>query len=58
MSPSFVPSIKELAGHVNQKLAEDVLTHALTLKTTSQVKRYMAEQMRKLAPDLAMLDMA
>ncbi len=58
MSPSFVPSIKELAGHVDQKRAQSILQHALTLKTTAQVKRYMAEQVRELAPDLAMLDMA
>ena len=58
MSPAFIPSIKELASHINQTTAEWVLQRALKLKTTSQVKRFMSSQMAKLAPNLAILDTA
>jgi phosphotransferase system enzyme I (PtsI) len=56
MSPAFVPSIKELAAHVDKARAEWILNRALKLKTTSHVKRFMAEQVKELAPNLAMLD--
>jgi phosphotransferase system enzyme I (PtsI) len=58
MSPSFVPSIKDLAAHVDVVRAESILQHALTLKTTARIKNYMAEQLKQLAPNLAMLDIA
>ncbi len=56
MSPAFVPSIKELASHVHLPHAEWVLHRAMKLKTTDQVKRFMAKQLTELAPNLAMLD--
>jgi phosphotransferase system enzyme I (PtsI) len=58
MSPAFIPTIKELAGHVTQDAAERILRRALTLKTTSQIQRFMADQITRLAPDLALLDTA
>jgi phosphotransferase system enzyme I (PtsI) len=58
MSPALVPSIKELATHVHVSHAEWVLQRALKLKTTEQVKRFMADQLRQLAPNLTMLDIA
>ncbi len=56
MSPAFVPSIKELAKHVHRTHAEWVLQRAMKLKTTEQVKRFMADQVKQLAPKLTMLD--
>ena len=56
MSPAFVPSIKELARHVRQSHAEWVLNRAMKLKTTSEVKRFLAKQLHELAPNLTMLD--
>jgi phosphotransferase system enzyme I (PtsI) len=56
MSPAFIPSIKELASHINQNTAEWVLKRALKLKTTAHVKRFMSSQIDKLAPNLAILD--
>ncbi len=56
MSPAFTPSIKELAAHVHQPHAEWVLQRAMKLKTTEQVKRFMADQLKQLAPNLAILD--
>ena len=58
MSPSLIPSIKDLATHIDRARAETILHHALTLNTTSRIKTYLAEQLRELAPNLAMLDMA
>jgi len=56
MSPAFVPTIKDLAAHVNTDQAKQILKHVLLLKTTAHVKRFMSSQIKKLAPNLAMLD--
>ena len=58
MSPAFIPTIKELAAHLSHDKAQQILEHALNLKTTSHVKRYLAEQLRAISPRLAMLDTA
>ena len=56
MSPAFVPSIKELAAHVDKARAEWILNRVLKLKTTAHVQRFMVEQIKELAPNLTMLD--
>ena len=56
MSPAFVPSIKELAAHVTLNQAERILNRAMQLTTTSHVKRFMRAQVKKLAPNLSILD--
>lgn len=58
MSPAFIPSIKELATHLTEEVGRQVLRKALTLRTTAAVKRYMAEELGKIAPNLQMLDTA
>jgi len=58
MSPAFIPSMKELAAHLTEEIARRVLRKALTLRTTAAVKRYMAEQLSQIAPNLQMLDTA
>jgi phosphoenolpyruvate-protein phosphotransferase (PTS system enzyme I) len=58
MSPAFIPSMKELAAHLTEEIARRVLRKALTLRTTTAVKRYMAEQLSIIAPNLQMLDTA
>src|SRR5206468_4462616 len=58
MSPAFIPSMKELAAHLTEDIARRVLRKALTLRTTTAVKRYMAEELAVIAPNLAMLDTA
>jgi len=58
MSPAFIPSMKELAAHLTTEQARLVLRRAMTLRTTAAVKRYMAEQLRVIAPNLSWLDMA
>jgi phosphotransferase system enzyme I (PtsI) len=58
MSPSFVPSIKELASHVTVEYARTLVKSVLQLRTTEEVKEFMADQLVKIAPDLRMLDTA
>lgn len=56
MSPAFIPSMKELAAHLTVESTQQILRRAMTLRTTAAVKRYMAEQLNKIAPNLQMLD--
>jgi phosphotransferase system enzyme I (PtsI) len=58
MSPAFVPTIKQLAAKISQNAAETILRRTLKLKTTAEVKRFMARQIKQIAPDLAILDTA
>jgi len=36
----------------------EILQHALKLKTTNNVKRYMSQMLEEIAPDLALLEKA
>ena len=56
MSPALIPTIKELATHVSVDAAEKIARQALTLRTTSNVKRFMSEQLEAIAPGLTMLE--
>jgi phosphoenolpyruvate-protein phosphotransferase (PTS system enzyme I) len=56
MSPAFIPTMKDLAAHLTAEDARHVLRKALTLRTTAAVKRFMAEQLARIAPNLRMLD--
>lgn len=58
MSPAFIPSMKDLASHLTEESARLILRKALTLRTTAAVKRFMAEELGKIAPNLKMLDTA
>ncbi|MDG2470639.1 MAG: phosphoenolpyruvate--protein phosphotransferase [Pirellulaceae bacterium] len=58
MSPAFIPTIKELAKVISRAEAAQILQNALKLKTTSQVQRYMAGQLQRLAPKFTILDTA
>lgn len=56
MSPSVIPSIKDLASHVSVTDAERILDRVLRIKTIASIKRYVHDQVTVLAPDLAVLD--
>ena len=56
MSPAFVPSIKQLASQISIEEAERIMHAVLKLKTTSQIKKFMARQLDRLAPNLTLLD--
>jgi phosphotransferase system enzyme I (PtsI) len=56
MGPAFIPSIKELALHLSLADAASILRHALKLKTTNNVKRYLTDKLQELAPNLALME--
>jgi phosphotransferase system enzyme I (PtsI) len=58
MSSAFVPSIKELASRITVAQAESILQRALELNTTSKVKRFMADRLQEISPELRLLDSA
>jgi len=58
MSPAFIPSMKDLAAHLTEEIARQILRKAMTLRTTGAVKRFMAEELGRIAPNLKMLDTA
>ena len=56
MSPSFVPSIKDLVSHLTFDAAERILRRALELKTHAHIRRYVHDRIAELAPNVALLD--
>ena len=56
MSPAFIPTMKDLAAHLTLETARQILRKAMTLRTTAGVKRFMADQLARIAPNLRMLD--
>jgi phosphotransferase system enzyme I (PtsI) len=50
MSPAFVPYIKEFARHLSLREAEELLLHALTLRTTPRVKKYLSDRLTGRVP--------
>jgi phosphotransferase system enzyme I (PtsI) len=58
MSAAFIPTIKDLAAHFTIAQAEELARHAMDLKTTGLVKRYLDGQIRRMAPNVAALDIA
>jgi phosphotransferase system enzyme I (PtsI) len=56
MSPAFVPSMKDLASHVTIPHARELLHHVLRMKTTTRIKHFMRDQLKKIAPNLSLLD--
>jgi phosphoenolpyruvate-protein phosphotransferase (PTS system enzyme I) len=56
MSPAFIPTMKDLAAHLTEETCRQVLRRAMTLRTTAAVKRFMAEELARIAPNLRMLD--
>lgn len=58
MSPAFIPSMKELLSHLTVDKAEAIHRRVLSHKAISQVTRYLSEQIKKFAPNLAILDTA
>jgi phosphoenolpyruvate-protein phosphotransferase (PTS system enzyme I) len=58
MSPALLPTIKDLAAHVSYAEAKEIVREVLPLKTTDRVQRYLGEQVRRLAPNLELLEAA
>jgi phosphotransferase system enzyme I (PtsI) len=58
MSAAFIPTIKDLTGHISIAQAEALARRAMEFSTIVQVKRYVDEQLSRLAPNLTVLDTA
>ncbi len=56
MSPAFVPSMKELAHHLTMADARAVLRKALKFTTTAKVKAFMERELKRIAPNISILD--
>jgi phosphoenolpyruvate-protein kinase (PTS system EI component) len=58
MSPAWIPSIKELASQLSVTTAEEILGRAMRCKTTAQIRRLLGDEVRKISPNLSILDTA
>lgn len=58
MSSAFIPTVKQLASQITVAQAEEIYQESIKLKTTVQIKRFMADQLQRLAPNLTMLETA
>jgi phosphotransferase system enzyme I (PtsI) len=56
MSPAFIPSMKDLASHVTVEQARELLHRVLQLRTTHRIKRFMRDQLTRIAPNSNWLD--
>jgi len=56
MSPAFIPTIKELAGHLTGEQAKSLLGCALRMKSARQVIRFMDRELVKMCPNLTVLE--
>jgi phosphotransferase system enzyme I (PtsI) len=55
MSPSFVPSIKQLASQLSMQEAQQIVDAVMKFTTIAQVNTYMTRVIGQIAPNLKML---
>lgn len=55
MSPSFVPSIKQLASQISIEEAQQIVETVMKFTTIAQVNTYMTRMIEQIAPNLKML---
>jgi phosphoenolpyruvate-protein phosphotransferase len=56
MSPSFVPSIKEMVRSTPLAIARRIARRVLHLQTAREVRAYLTRKARKICPSVAFLD--
>jgi phosphoenolpyruvate-protein kinase (PTS system EI component) len=57
MSPAFVPSIKEALRHTTQTAAQEIGQRVLNMSTVGEVRGYLTKRIKKMCPNVSMLDM-
>jgi phosphotransferase system enzyme I (PtsI) len=57
MSPAFIPSVKELASRLDLVESSRILRNVLRLKTSTQIMKYMADQIEELCPEVKLMDL-
>jgi phosphotransferase system enzyme I (PtsI) len=58
MSPSFVPSIKELVRCARQDEAQEIAERVLGMKTAGEVRGYLTRKIRHICPNVALMDVS
>ncbi len=53
VTPSAIPEIKRLCRAVNVPQCEAIAQHVLTLENARDIKNYLREELKKIAPELA-----
>jgi phosphoenolpyruvate-protein kinase (PTS system EI component) len=56
MSPAFVPTVKQFVLALNSDIARECLDLVLPMRTMPEVKDYLTQTIKKLAPDVALFD--
>ena len=56
MSPAFVPTVKELVRAVGLPVARRIARRVMKMRTVSEVRAYLSNCVRKICPNVAMLD--
>jgi phosphoenolpyruvate-protein kinase (PTS system EI component) len=56
MSPAFVPTVKAMVRMVTIAAARKTAQRVLKMQTVAEVRAYLSEQVRKICPNVAMLD--
>lgn len=56
MSPAFIPTVKQLLGQVTATQAERFAHQILQMKTAGEIRGYLTDRLREIAPDLAVFD--
>ena len=57
MSPAFVPSIKEVIRRTTEPMTREIADRVLRMTTVGEVRGYLTRKIRKLCPNVSMLDM-
>ncbi len=56
MSPSFIPTIKEMVRSIRVETAHRVAKKAMRMETAAEVRAYLTDCLRKMCPNIVSLD--
>jgi phosphoenolpyruvate-protein kinase (PTS system EI component) len=56
MSPAFVPSVKELLRCTTEESAREVADRVLEMTTVGEVRGFLTRRVRKMCPNISLLD--
>jgi len=56
MSPAFIPTIKELASLTTVERAQAAVEKVLPMRTTSEIKSFLRQELEDISPNIARLD--
>jgi phosphotransferase system enzyme I (PtsI) len=56
MSPTFVPSLKDLARRISEPMTWPITDRVLHLKTSEEIREYLTTEVRRIWPEAVLLD--